>query len=179
MLVCRYGETTRRTPRPERFLPGAFTRSVERRRSRIAFTDCHTEGTGDLRGKAIAHPVFWDTSDPGELRATIKFHDDEKGWDMFHRAQDGEIDAGSVGFLPLEERAGPDGIREIAEAQLHHVALLSRSDGHVPAYESTRLLEVREDYSARLAAVRAVSWAHVDPDACVTAADMAKLVHGG
>ena len=105
MLVCRYGETSTRTPRPERFAAGAFTRSVTERADRIPFTDRHTGGTGDLRAPAIARPVAWDTSAPGELLAVLKFYDTPEAWDVFCRARDGEINAGSVGFRPIAERA--------------------------------------------------------------------------
>lgn len=153
MLVCRYGETSRRLPRPERFARGAFTRSVTERAQKIPFTDRHTDGTGELRAPAVARPLAWDTSDPDELVAVLKFYDTPDAWAVYCRARDGEINGGSVGFRPIEERTGDDGVREVTEAALHHVALLDRSEA-VPAYDAPRLLEVRRglpDVSALLA----------------------------
>ena len=104
MLVCRYGETSTRTARPERFAPGAFTRSVSDRGDKIPFTDRHTGGTGELRAPAVARPVSWDTSGDAELLAVLRFYDTPEGWGLYGRARDGEIDAGSVGF-----RRSPNG----------------------------------------------------------------------
>ena len=174
MLVCRYGETSTRTPRPERFTAGAFTRSVTARADRIPFTDRHTGGTGDLRAPAVARPVAWDTSAPGELLAVLKFYDTPEAWGVFCRARDGEINAGSVGFQPIAERT-VEGVREITEAALHHVALLSRAES-VPAYDAPRLLEVR---TADVGGLLAVTYDPALADGCVSAADMARMVHDG
>jgi len=174
MLVCRYGETSTRTPRPERFAPGAFTRSVNERAHRIPFTDRHTGGTGELRAPAVARPVSWDTSGEAELLAVLKFYDTPEAWEVYCRARDGEINAGSVGFHPVAERA-VGGVREITEAALHHVALLSRAEA-TPAYDAPRLLEVR---TADVAALLAVRYAPGLADSCVSAAEMARMVHDG
>ena len=174
MLVCRYGETSTRTPRPERFAAGAFTKSVTERADRIPFTDRHTGGTGDLRAPAVARPVSWDTTGAAELLAVLRFYDTPEGWALYRRARDGEINAGSVGFRPIAERV-VGGVREITEAALHHVALLSREES-TPAYDGPRLLEVRTEDVAKLLAVT------YDPalaDSCVSAADMARMVHDG
>lgn len=150
LRVCQYGETSHRTDRPERFVSGAFTKSVSARGDRIAFTTRHTDGTGKIApGTNVGRPVAWDTSDPGELRATLKFFDNPEGWEAFYRARDGELDGASVGFRPVQERSGSDGAREVVEAALHHVALLSRAET-VPAYDAPRLLEVRVDVQALL-----------------------------
>lgn len=170
-LVCKYGETSRRTAKPERFLPGAFTKSVLSRADRIPFTDRHTDGTGRLRAPAVARPVQWDVSDPTELRAVVRFFDSYEGWTAYTRARDREIDAGSVGFAPIEERT-VDGVREISEAAMHHFALLSRADGVVPAYDEPRLLEVR---AADIAALLAVKYDPAIAEGCVDAAELAKL----
>lgn len=174
MLVCRYGETSTRTPRPERFAPGAFTRSVTERGDRIPFTDRHTDGTGDLRAPAVARPVAWDTSDPGELLAVLKFYDTPEAWEVFTRARDGEINAGSVGFKAVDERT-VEGVREIVTGALHHVAMLSRLES-TPAYDAPRLLEVR---TADVDRLLAVTYDPAIADGCVSAADLARMVSGG
>lgn len=145
LRVCRYGETSRRLDRPERFCPGAFTKSVTTRGDRIAFTSQHTDGTGVIKpGSNVARPVHWDTtSDPAELQVKLRFFDNPEGWEAFVRARDGELDGASVGFRPVQERTGADGAREVVEAALHHVALLSRAES-VPAYDEPGLLEVRK-----------------------------------
>lgn len=175
LVVCRYGETTRRTARPERFLPGAFTDSVQiRDRGRILFTDRHSDGTGTLPSEAkVARPVHWDTTtDPLELRATIRFFDTADGWTTFHRVQNGEIDAGSVGFRPIAERTGADGVREIVEAQMHHFALLSRAET-LPAYDAPRVLQVRAaviDHD-----LLAVTWDPALAEACIDVDELHKM----
>jgi phage head maturation protease len=176
MLVCRYGETSTRTPRPERFAAGAFTKSVTERADRIPFTDRHTAGTGTLRAPAIARPVAWDTSDGAELLAVLKFYDTPEAWEVFTRARDGEINAGSVGFQPIAERT-VEGVREITEAALHHVALLSRAES-TPAYDAPRLLEVRVP-PADVAALLAVTYDPALAERCVSAAYLARMVHDG
>lgn len=159
MLVCKYGETTGRLARPERFLPGAFTRSVTERGARIPFTSRHTGGSGKIeRSWMIARPVRWQHDDDAELRAVLRFFDTPDGWDAFCSARDGELDGASVGFRAVTERSGDDGAREIAEARLHHVALLNRA-ADVPAYDEPRLLEVRSAAeAATVQALLAVTW---------------------
>lgn len=174
MLVCRYGEVSRRTARPERFAPGAFTRSVAERGDRIPFTDRHTDGTGELKAPAIARPVSWDTASASELLAVLKFYDTPDGWLAYCRARDGEYDAGSVGFLPVAERTA-DGVREVTEAALHHVALICRSEA-TPAYDAPRILEVR---AADVAALLAVNYDPAIAEGCYSAADLAMMVHDG
>jgi HK97 family phage prohead protease len=159
MVVCRYGETSDRLPRRERFMPGAFTKSVGARGGRIPFTTRHTDGTGVVdKSTVVARPVTWQTGDAPELRAVLRFFDTPDGWEAFWRAKDGELDAGSVGFRAIDERTAPDGAREVAEAALHHVALLSRAEV-MPAYDAPRLLEVRAASDARtVAELLAVKW---------------------
>jgi phage head maturation protease len=177
MVVCRYGEESPHTSPRERFAPGAFTTSVTARGDRIPFTDRHTDGTGTLKAPPVARPVRWDTADPVELRAVVKFFDTPEGWAAFCRARDGELDSGSVGFKAIAERAAGK-VREVTEAVLHHVALLSRAElaarGRVPAYAAPGVVEVRD-----VAALLAVSYDPGIADGCVTASDMSKLVHGG
>ena len=160
MLVCRYGETSERTRRRERFCPGSFTRSVTERGARIPFTDKHTDGTGTIdRGSMIARPVAWHTDEPAELRAVLRFFDTPEGWAAFCRARDGELDGSSVGFRAIEERTGADGAREIVEARLHHVCLLSRAEA-LPAYDAPRILELRSAADERtVEALLSVTWA--------------------
>ncbi len=174
VLVCRYGETSRRTPRPERFVAGAFTKSVQVRGDRIPFTDAHTDGTGEFRRPAIARPLSWDTSDPAELRATVKFYDTPDGWLAFTKARDGQIGGGSVGFVAVAERVGADSAREVVEAQMHHFALIDRDEA-TPAYDGPRLLQVRlalPDISQLLA----VTYDPELAEGCVSAAELATLV---
>ena len=104
MLVCRYGETSTRTPRPERFAPGAFTRSVTERGRQDSV---HRPAYGRDRRAARPPgrpPGAWDTSAEAELLAVLRFYDTPQGWDAFWRAKDGDINAGSVGFRPVAER---------------------------------------------------------------------------
>lgn len=157
MVVCRYGETSRRLPKPERFLPGAFTRSVTERGPKIPFTRAHTGGTGNLdRRFVVGRPVEWRTADL-DLLALLQFFDTPDGWAAFCDAKDGKLTGGSVGFRAIEEREGADGAREVAEAMLHHVCITG--GGQVPAYDEPRLVEVRAAERAETAKrLLAVSW---------------------
>jgi HK97 family phage prohead protease len=172
--VCRYGETSTRTGHEhgERFLTGAFTRSVGQRRDRVPFTTRHTDGTGRIEERAkVARPIQWQAGDT-ELAAVIKFYDTPAAWDAYDRVRAGEIDAGSVGFEAVEERTGEDGAREVVLAELHHVALLATGDGSVPAYEAPRVLEVR---GREVAALLDVKWDPALAEGCVDPAELARM----
>lgn len=158
MVVCRYGETSHRTPRPERFMPGAFTKSVNARRDQISFTTEHTTSAEVPSRIKVARPVYWDTSEPNELRATVRFYDNPEGWDAFGKARSGELNGASVGFLPVEDRIADGGIREVVEAKLHHVAMIARNRA---AYDAPGVLETRQQkYTAeRLAELAKNPWA--------------------
>ncbi len=157
MLVCRYGETSDRLPRRERFMPGAFSRSVAERGLRVPFTTRHTGGSGQVdRATMVARAARWEAGED-ELRAALRFFDTPDGWEAFCNARDGMFDAGSVGFRPVEERTGADGTREITQAMLHHVALLHRAETE-PAYDAPRLLEVRTPDAKVVADLLARKW---------------------
>jgi phage head maturation protease len=178
--VIRYGETsTIARPEGERFVPAAFTRSVAARADRIPFATSHTEGTGILpRGATVARPTAWSTVGP-DLLADLRFFDDENGWRAYWAAKDGRLAGGSVGFKTLEERTAADGAREIVVAELHHVMIGPGTvPGQVPAYGSTGLVEVRTS-AANVAALLAVDWSHVDPDACVDPDELIRMGHLG
>jgi hypothetical protein len=172
MLVCRYGEIGTPGGKREFFRNGAFTKSVGQRGDRIPFTDAHTDGTGKLKRPPIARPVSWDTSGAEELLATLRFFDTPEGWAAFCRARDGEFDGGSVGFQALDERTEDD-TREVIEAALHHVMLVSSKNGGVPAYPGPRLLEVR---AGDVEALLAVKWDPALADDHISAERLARLV---
>ena len=77
----------------------------------------------------------------------------------------------------VEERTTADGVREVTEAQLHHVMLVARAEA-TPAYDEPRLLEVRRAVPD-VAALLAVSWDHIDPDACVSDEVLARMGASG
>jgi len=183
LVVMRYGETSRRTGRPERFAAGAFTSSVTKKGDRIRFTTRHAGPDEQLiRGTAVARPVSWDTSSPLELRAVVRFFDNHEGWDAFGRAKAGELDGGSVGFRAIEEHTAPDGVRELTQAELDHVALFSRMDA-TPAYDGTRVLEARNDELEQLLAeaerLRKVTYDELTGAAWVSADEIRRMIHNG
>jgi len=180
LVVMRYGETSRRLERPERFASGAFTRSVTAKGDRIRFTTRHTDGSGEFKiGTAVARPVSWDTADPVELRAVVRFFDNHEGWEAFGRARAGEFDGGSVGFKAIEERSA-EGVREVTCADLHHVALFSRTEA-TPAYDGTRVLEARNDELERLLAeVERLRAVKIElPSQWVSGDDVRRRIHKG
>jgi hypothetical protein len=173
--VCRWAETsTLARPEGERFLAGSCTRTIGAKRDRVPFTDRHTNGTGQLEERAkVGRPIQWHDG-PDELSAVVRFYDSPEGWRVFNRARDGELDGASVGFVPVEERVGADGARELVEVSLHHVMLLCRADGDVPAYDAPRVLETRTS-ATEAARLLAVKYDPAIADRGYSAADLARM----
>ena len=129
-IAVPYNETTDLAPRPERFLPGAFKRSVGQRAGRPVKV---------LRNHDGAYPVGLGTiteTDSG-LLIEARLADTAHGDEAVREVRAGLLDSFSIGFRAIRERMA-GGVREVVEAALHEVSLVA-----VPAYPGARVLAVR------------------------------------
>jgi len=135
-LCVPYSRTTLKAgvPKGERFLPGAFADLTETRgAAKIRLTDSHDESGRRPIGVATE---FRET-DAG-LWGRFRFYNTPEGRGGRENVLEDTYGGLSVGFLPIAERRGEDGAREILRARLFHVSLVDE-----PAYEDARVLAVR------------------------------------
>jgi HK97 family phage prohead protease len=133
--VCvPYNVTTLKAgyPQGERFLPGAFA-DVASSRVKIRLTDVHDQTGRRPLGVATE---FRDT-DVG-LIGSFRFYNTPEGRGGWENVVEETYGGLSVGFMPVDERRGEDGAREIVKARLFHVSLVDE-----PAYDDARVLAVR------------------------------------
>jgi hypothetical protein len=133
--VCvPYGRTTLKAgyPRGERFLAGAFA-DLPTTRAKIRLTDSHD----DTGRRPIGVGVEFRDEAAG-LWGRFRFYNTPEGRGGRENVAEDTYGGLSVGFLPVEERTGDDGAREIVKARLFHVSLVDE-----PAYDDARILAVR------------------------------------
>lgn len=136
--VCvPYGRTSMKTEhvQGERFLPGAFA-SLTSGAPKVRLRDAHVQLGEERRPVGIA-TEFRDT--PDGLVGRFRFYDTPEGRGAWENVVEETYGGLSVGFMPVQDRKGADGAREILKAKLHHVALVDE-----PAYEEARVLAVRQ-----------------------------------
>jgi Escherichia/Staphylococcus phage prohead protease len=132
-----YDETSYLVPDPrgERVLRGAFSKSISEKRaaaSRVFLYRNHD------RDHAIGHALdFVDAADG--LLGTFEIRASTMGDEALEEVRTGYLPALSAGFRTIRERRAKDGAREIVEAALVEVSLLS-----TPAYQNARVLELRQ-----------------------------------
>jgi uncharacterized protein len=133
-IVVPWGEVSFLTPDPkgERFVRGAFTRSVEQRGERIRLFSNH----GHQR--AVGRAVSWKPNHAAGCWAAFKVRGGADADELLSDVADGLLDAFSVGFRPVRERRSDDGVREVLEAELHEVSLVP-----IGAYDGARILATR------------------------------------
>jgi len=133
-IVVPYGETSFLVgdSRGERFRPGSLTRTIKERGERVKLYRTHDHSVAV--GKALA----WKPTHEAGLWASFRIAATPAGDDVLLEVREGMLDAFSVGFLPKRDVRGPDGAREIIEAQLHEVSLCP-----IAAYDGARVLEMR------------------------------------
>jgi HK97 family phage prohead protease len=132
-----YDETSYLVPDPrgERILRGAFTKSIEKKRLAAARVFLYRNHDRD---HAVGHAVdFVDALDG--LLGTFEIRSSTLGDEVLAEVRDGYLPSMSAGFRTVRERRGKDGVREIVEAALVEVSLLS-----TPAYDGARVLELRQ-----------------------------------
>jgi HK97 family phage prohead protease len=137
-IVVPYGETSFLTkdPRGERFRPGSLTRTIKERGDRIKLYRSHDHSV------AVGKPMQWKTTHEGGCWAQFRIAATPAGDEVLLEVREGMLDTFSVGFLPKREIRGPDGAREVIEAQLHEVSLCP-----IGAYDGARVLAMRSSGS--------------------------------
>ena len=133
-IVAPYDEISYMTPDPagERIMRGAFDKSIGQVGTKVRLFVGH-----DNRGAAIGHATSW-VNEPAGLSATFAIAPSRRGDEALEDARAEMFGGLSVGFLPLQQKRGADGVREVREARLMEVSLVG-----VPAYESARVVAVR------------------------------------
>lgn len=123
-------------PRGERFITGAFTQSIQARGAGgVRLVDSHLDGV-----MRRPYGVLVEAEEHAEgLWTRFRFYDTPAGQEGRAEAREGTYGGLSVGFKTVRQRRGSDGVREVIEAQLHHVALVDE-----PAYAGAKVLAVRE-----------------------------------
>ena len=134
-IVVPWGETTLLTddPRGERFRPGSLTRTIKERGHLVKLFRAHDHNVG------VGRAVQWKATHDAGLWAQFRIAATPAGDDVLVEVREGMLDAFSVGFLSKRETRGPDGAREIIEAQLHEVSLCP-----IGAYDGARVLAMRQ-----------------------------------
>jgi HK97 family phage prohead protease len=166
-LCVPYGSTTLKAgyPKGERFLPGSFADLIATNgAAKIRLTDSHDESGRRPIGVATEF-----REEEAGLWGRFRFYNTPEGRGGRENVVEQTYGGLSVGFLPVAERVGDDGAREIVRARLFHVSLVDE-----PAYSDARVLAVRSalpDVSALLA----VSYDVAD---LADPPDLARLVFG-
>ena len=142
-MVVPYDEVTYLTPDPngERVLRGAFSKSIRQKGRKIALLRNHDQT------RKLGNATDW-SDGPDGLVGTFKMVDGEHGDLMLEDLRNGCLDSLSVGFRALTAQRGADGVREVKEAMLAEVSVVT-----IPAYAGAAVLAVRnaQDLDALLA----------------------------
>lgn len=117
---------------PERFAPGAFTRSIAERGHKVRLFTQH-----DRRSLPVGRAVEL-TEQPDGLHAAFELARTTAADDALELVRSGVIDAFSVGFRPVRERTEHDGTVVRLEAALNEVSLVDS-----PAYADALVAGVR------------------------------------
>ncbi len=165
-LCVPYGVTTMKAghARGERFLAGAFA-DAALQRIKVRLTDSHAD---EARRPVGVGTEFRD--DVSGLFGTFRFYNTPEGRGARENVLEETYGGLSVGFLPVEERVGDDGAREIVKARLFHVSLVDE-----PAYEDARVLAVRNAGVRDVSDLLAVEY---DVDSFPNPPDLSRLVFG-
>jgi HK97 family phage prohead protease len=132
--VCApYDEVSYLVPDPsgERIRRGAFTKSLRQRADKVLLFRGHDHS------RAVARSRTFDDNERG-LVGIFHARPSAIGDEALEEARDGYLPGMSVGFKPLQMRRGDDGVREVVEAALLEVSLVT-----IPAYEGAAVLAVR------------------------------------
>jgi hypothetical protein len=137
-VVAPYDEVSYMTPDPagERILHGAFAKSIAETGAKVRLFVGH-----ENRGASIGHATSWQ-DDPAGLSAVFTISASRRGDEALDDARNDGFGGLSVGFLPLRQQRGEDGVREVREARLMEVSLVG-----VPAYAGARITAVRNAQS--------------------------------
>lgn len=117
----------------EVFRRGAFAKSIAERGQRVPCLAQH-----DRKSLPLGVASLLEERADGlycELAVSATRHGDE----VLQLVADGALDGLSVGFQPITDRMGPDGVVERLEARLVEISVVT-----FPAYDSARVAAVRQ-----------------------------------
>ena len=119
----------------EMFRQGAFSRTISERGTRIKAMAAH-----DLSRLPVGRAArLWE--DSTGLWAELAISQTRQGDEILTLARDGALDGLSVGMEVLQDHwTDRHTIREIREAKLHEISLVS-----IPAYDDARVVGIRHD----------------------------------
>jgi HK97 family phage prohead protease len=135
-----------RGPYREQFAPGAFSRSIQERGSKVKLFTQH-----DTRKFPIGRATEL-SERPDGLHVAFRIPNTRDGDEALELVSSGTVDGFSIGFMPLRDRTEPDGTVTRVEASLREISLV-----HSPAYGAALVAGVRSSrppLSTRVAAAR-------------------------
>jgi HK97 family phage prohead protease len=159
-LAVPWGEVSYLTPDPggERFLPGAFTKSLRERSAALKLFLAHDHS------HAVGRALKLDARHPDGLWSSWQFFRTPAGDAALAEAAEGALDMFSVGFRPVKSRRAADGVRDVQEAELHEVSIAP-----IGAYQGARVLAMRTPAEADgLTGDQVRSWLESNPMPAVT-----------
>ena len=120
-------------PYRERFVPGAFARSIAQRAEKVRLLVNHEHRTRLPIGRAVNLSEA-DDGLHGEFHVSATRDADE----VLELVRDGVLDAFSVGFSPVRDRKASDGTVERVEASIRECSVVS-----FPAYAGAAIAGLR------------------------------------
>lgn len=158
-LAVPWGEVSYLTPDPggERFLPGAFTKSLRERTAALKLFLAHDHT------HAVGKALRLDARHPDGLWGSWQLFRTPAGEAALAEVAEGALDSFSVGFRPVKHRRASDGVRDVQEAELHEVSIAP-----IGAYQGARVLAVRTPSEPGLTADQVRSWLAANPMPDVT-----------
>jgi HK97 family phage prohead protease len=135
--------TTKAGLRPEVFRPRAFASALRAGGKVRLLDENHASGR---RPVGVATDL---TEGPDGLHGVFRFYNTPEGRAAWENVSEQTYGGLSIGFVPVRERRSKDGIREVLEAQLHHVSLVDE-----PAYDDAQVLALRAAEADRYAIFR-------------------------
>jgi len=153
-IAVPWGEVSYLTPDPagERFLPGAFTKSLRERTSALKLFVAHDHS------HAVGRATKLDPRHPDGLWASWGFFRTPAGEAAMQEAAEGALDMFSVGFRPVKHARAADGVRDVQEAELHEVSIAP-----IGAYQGARVLAMRTPGEPGQTADQLRSWLDQHP----------------
>lgn len=121
-------------PYTEVFRKGAFERTIRERGHKVKALANHDRRSLPLGRANLVR------EDAAGLYTEVRVSKTRAGDEALELVRDGALDAFSVGFIPVREREGPDGLVERTEVRLNEVSLVA-----FPAYDGAAIAGIRGD----------------------------------
>lgn len=131
-IAVPFGETIDLGHYRERFVRGAFERTIRERGSKVKLLAQHNHATFPI-GRAVLLEER-----PQGLWLEARVANTSAGDEALQLVADGAVDSFSVGFQPIESRTARDGVVERTQVALREVSLVG-----LPAYTGAVIAGVR------------------------------------